>query len=295
LKQESILRRVIAILLIAFGLRFAHAQNQPPASTAPASGASTEDLQKATQNPVASLISVPFQDNVDENIGPYARDKNTLNIQPVIPSKISAKWNLISRIITPLVYQPYIAPGSPDIRAQQQLGTFGLGDIQPTFYFTPAKPSKLILGAGPALLLPTATDDVLGTGKWCAGPSVVALVQPGKFTLGALATNLWSFAGSDSRPDVNTMTLQYFVNYNMQKGWFLTSAPIINANWNASSGNIWLLPFGGGFGRIFRIGAQPVNGSVSAYYNVVRPDTLPSPTWQLRLQLALLFPRMPKK
>lgn len=280
--------RILIFLLL--GTALAQAQS----STAPNSGASTEDLQKATQNPVSSLISVPFQDNVDENIGPYARDKNTLNIQPVIPSQISAKWNLISRIITPLAYQPYIAPGSPDIMAQQQLGTFGLGDIQPTFYFTPAKPSKLIWGVGPALLLPTATDNVLGTGKWCAGPSVVAVLQPGKFTLGALATNLWSFAGSDTRAGVNAMTLQYFVNYNMQKGWFLTSAPIINANWNAGSGNIWLVPFGGGFGRIFRIGAQPVNGSVSAYYNVVRPDTLPSPTWQLRLQLALLFPRMPK-
>jgi hypothetical protein len=144
------------------------------------------------------------------------------------------------------------------------------------------------------LLLPTATDDALGTGKWCAGPAVVALVQPGKFTLGALVSNLWSFAGSSSRADVNTMSLQYFVNYNMQKGWFLTSAPILSANWNASSGNVWLVPLGGGFGRIFKIGSQPVNGSLSAYYNVIRADTLPSPTWQLRLQLALLYPRLPK-
>jgi len=270
------------------------ALGQASPNSTPGPGASTEELQKATQNPVASLISVPFQNNVDENIGPYARDRNTLNIQPVIPTQLSKSWNLIPRIITPLIYQPFVSPGNPDLYAQKHLGTFGLGDIQPTFFFASSKPSKVIWGAGPALLLPTATDDSLGSGKWCIGPSVVALVQPGHFTIGALASNLWSFAGSSDRADVNTLSLQYFVNYNLSKGWFLTSAPILSANWNASSGNVWLVPFGGGFGRIFKIANQPVNGSISAYYNVIRPDTLPSPTWQLRMQLALLYPRIPK-
>ena len=270
------------------------AHGQASATGGSPQGSSTEDLQKATQNPVASLISVPFQNNVDENIGPYARDKNTLNIQPVIPLQLNANWNLIPRIITPVIYQPFISPGNPDINAQQRLGTFGLGDVQPTFFFAPSKPSKIVWGVGPALLLPTATDDTLGAGKWSAGPAVVALVQPGHFTLGALVSNLWSFAGSSDRPDVNTMSLQYFANYNLRGGWFLTSAPILSANWNASSGNVWLVPFGGGIGRIFKIGNQPVNGSISAYYNAVRPDTLPSPTWQLRLQLALLYPKIPK-
>jgi hypothetical protein len=240
------------------------------------------------------LISVPFQNNVDENIGPYARDKNTLNIQPVIPWQINTNWNLIPRIITPVIFQPFISPGNPDINAQEHLGTFGLGDIQPTLFFAPSKPSKIIWGVGPALLLPTATDDALGAGKWSAGPAVVALVQPGHFTLGGLVSNLWSFAGSSDRPGVNTMSLQYFANYNLRNGWFLTSAPIVSANWNASSENVWLVPFGGGIGRIFKIGNQPVNGSISAYYNAIRPHTLPSPTWQLRLQLALLYPRIPK-
>lgn len=272
----------LALFLVPSVFLHGQASQQPPAA-----GSSTEDLQKATQNPVASLISVPFQNNTDYNIGPFARDRNTLNIQPVIPTQLTDSWNLIPRIIVPLAFQPDIS--------QPHLGTFGLGDIQPTFFFAPSKPSKLIWGVGPAFLLPTATDDNLGSGKWCIGPSVVALVQPGKWTLGALASNLWSFAGSSSRADVNSFTLQYFVNYNLPKGWYLTSAPILTANWNASSGNVWLVPFGGGFGRIFKMGFQPVNGSVSFYYNAVRPDTVPSPTWQLRLQLALLFPRAPKK
>jgi hypothetical protein len=147
-------------------------------------------------------------------------------------------------------------------------------------------------GVGPALLLPTATDDNLGSGKWCAGPSVAALVQPRHFTIGALVSNFWSFAGSSSRADVYTMSLQYFLNYNLEQGWFLTGAPILSANWNAGSGKVWLVP-----GRWVwsNSGAWPSarNGSVPAYYNLVRPDTVP-PTRQLRVQLALLFPRMPK-
>jgi hypothetical protein len=287
------MKSALGAVALTLGLTVA-VLGQSSTKTAPGPGASTEELQKATQNPVASLISVPFQNNVDENIGSYARDRNTLNIQPVIPTRINKNWNLIPRIITPLIYQPFVSPGNPDVYAQEHLGTFGLGDIQPTFFFASSKPSKVIWGAGPALLLPTATDDSLGTGKWCIGPSLVALLQPGHFTLGALASNLWSFAGSSSRADVNTMSLQYFINYNLSKGWYLTSAPILSANWNASSGNVWVVPFGGGFGRIFKIGNQPVNGSISAYYNVTRPNTLPSPTWQLRVQLALLYPRIPK-
>jgi hypothetical protein len=200
---------------------------------------------------VASLISVPFQDNTDINIGTYSRNKNTLNIQPVIPTRMSEKWNLINRIITPVIYQPEIS--------QPHLGTFGLGDMQPTFFFSPSKPAKLIWGVGPALLLPTATDDNLGTGKWSVGPGLVALIQPPKWTIGVLVNNLWSFAGPSSRADVNTTTLQYFVNYNLQKGWYLSSDPILTANWNAPSGNVWLVPFGGGIGRIFKAGAQPMN------------------------------------
>ena len=145
------------------------ALGQASSNSAPGRGASTEDLQKATQNPVASLISVPFQNNVDENIGPYARDRNTLNIQPVIPTQINKNWNLIARVITPLVYQPFVAPGHQDLNAQRHLGTFGLGDIQPTFFLASSKPSKVIWGAGPAVLLPTATDDSLGSGKCALG------------------------------------------------------------------------------------------------------------------------------
>ena len=131
--------------------------------------------------------------------------------------------------------------------------------MTPTFFFSPAKPHKVIWGAGPVFVLPTATSKVLGQGKLSMGPSFVALVQPGHWTIGALVNNAWSVAGSGGRTAVNQMTLQYFINYNLKKGWYLTSSPIITANWKASSGNVWVVPFGGGVGRIMKLGFQPVN------------------------------------
>jgi hypothetical protein len=262
---------------------------KPDAAAAPA------DLAKAVQNPVASLISVPLQNFVDYNIGPYARNRDTvLQFQPVIPAQISENWNLITRVIGAFVYQPDFNLADP-VNSQRHYGTFGFGDLSPTFYLSPTRAGKLIWGAGPTFIIPTATDDVLGSGKFSLGPSVVALTQPGNWTLGVLVSNVWSVAGSSSRADVNAMTLQYFVNYNLKKGYFLTSQPIITTNWNATNGNVWLVPVGGGIARIFRLGAQPVNASIQAYYNVKRFDSLPSPTWQLKFQFALLFPKATKK
>jgi hypothetical protein len=262
-------------------------QQQKQEAEKPDTKASAGDLAKATQNPVASLVSVPLQNINDFHIGPFQRDRNTILLfQPVIPIQLSENWNLITRTIGALVYQPNIA--------QPQQGTFGLNDINPSFFLSPANPGKVIWGAGPTFLLPTATDNVLGTGKFSIGPAVVVLVQPGKWTLGALVSNLFSVAGPSSRPDVNFMTFQYFVNYNLKKGYYITLQPIITANWNGRSGNVWLVPVGGGIGRIMRLGFQPVNVNIQAYGNVKRPDNLPSHTWQLRFQIAFLYPKKPK-
>jgi hypothetical protein len=262
-------------------------QQQKQEAEKPDTKASAGDLAKATQNPVASLISVPVANVTDFNIAPFDRDRNTvIQVQPVIPISLGQNWNLITRTIGALVYQPTVS--------QPSQGTFGLNDINPSFFLSPANPGKLIWGAGPTFLIPTASDNVLGTGKLCMGPAIVALVQPGKWTLGVLVNNLWSVAGPSDRADVNSMTLQYFVNYNLKKGYYITLQPIINANWNAPSGNVWLVPFGGGIGRIMRSGFQPVNVTVQAYGNAKRPDNFPSPTWQLKFQIAFLYPKKPK-
>ncbi|RKH40236.1 neuromedin U, partial [Corallococcus llansteffanensis] len=207
-----------------------------------------------------------------------------LNIQPVVPLSLTLDWNLIARVILPVVYQPDAAVESG--------GTFGLGDTSATFFMAPRKPGFLIWGVGPALLLPTATADVLGTGKWGVGPSVVLLVQPTPLSVGVLANNVWSVFGSGDRPAVNQLLLQYFLTYNLPQGWYVTSAPILTANWKAT-GDKWVIPFGAGAGKVFTVAGQALNGSVSAYYNVVRPEG--SADWQLRVQLAFLFPEGKKK
>jgi len=244
---------------------------------------SDEDLQKAVQNPVADLISVPFQNNINYQIGPYDRASDTLNIQPVIPAGLSERWMLVARIIVPVIYQPDTAAAEG--------GSSGLGDANPTFFLAPAKPGKLVWGVGPSFLLPTATQRATGAGKWCAGGSVVVLAQPSPWTFGVLASNVWSFAGPADRADVSLLTVQYFLNFNLNKAVYLTSSPILTADWKSAGGDRWTVPFGAGIGAIFKVGKQPLNGQVAAYYNVVRPDTPPSAAWQLRLQLAFLFPK----
>jgi hypothetical protein len=282
-------RRILAVALLVATLIAgrAAAQNveQPSAEvTQSAQPAGAEqDLAKAVQNPVSNLVSVPVQENMDFGIGPFGRVRTTTNLQPVYPASITSTWNLIARVILPIVYQP-------DVIAEDG-GTFGLGDTSATFFVSPARPGAVIWGLGPAFLVPSGTADVLGTGKWSAGPSAVVLIQPAPWTVGVLANNVWSFAGNDGRPSVNQFLLQYFVNYNLPTGWFITSSPILTASWEAN-GEQWVVPFGAGIGKVFKIAGQAMNGQVSGFYNAIRPEA--APDWQLRLQLALLFPKTKK-
>jgi hypothetical protein len=258
----------------------------------PAAATNTDALRNAAQNPVASLISVPIQPNFNFGIGPADRTQNVLNIQPVIPLSLTTNWNLIVRWITPIVYQPIPVPQPPG-PAAQTTGVYGLGDMNPTFFVVPKK-SKVIWGVGPTVVLPTATNTTyLGQGKLSMGPGVVALVQPKPWTVGLLTNNVWSVAGHSDRdkPAVNQFLLQYFVNYNMKKGWYLTTSPILTANWRATSG-VWTVPFGGGVGRIMKLGFQPVNISAQFYGNAVYPAG--SSPWGMRLQIVLLFPKLTK-
>jgi len=158
------------------------------------------------------------------------------------------------------------------------------GDALFTGFFSPRKPSKIIWGVGPAILIPTSTDDSLGVGEWGAGPGVVALTIEGRFVYGALLNNVWSFEGN-----FNAMTFQPFVNYNLPSGWYIVSAPLITANWEANGDNTWTVPVGGGMGKILRFGKMPVNCQAQIFYNVETPDG--GPEWQLRIQFQLLFPK----
>jgi hypothetical protein len=235
----------------------------------------TGELAKAAQNPVADLISLPLQNNTNFDWGPDDDTQNVLNIQPVIPFQLSEDWNLITRTILPVISQP--VPGGDD--------EFGLGDTLFTGFFSPRESSGLIWGVGPAVLLPTSTDDALGAGEWGAGPAAVALTMTGPWVVGGLINNVWSFDSGE----VNLMTFQPFVNYNLDGGWYLVTAPIVTANWEADSDERWTVPLGGGFGRTFRAGKLPLNCNLQYYNNVEHPTF--GAEWQLRIQVQMLFPK----
>ena len=264
-------------LILALGL--------PSPSSAQESG----DLAKAAQNPVAAMISLPFQNNTFFGVGPNDDTANVLNIQPVIPFTLG-DWNIINRTILPLIYLPDVTSGLPELPDGVNRGdTFGLGDINHSVYFSPANSGPVIWGVGPSLTLPTATDDNIGSKKWSAGPAAVALAQPGPWVVGGLVRQLWSFAGDGDRQDVSQLLIQPFVNYNMDQGWYLVSSPIVTANWEADSDDTWTVPVGGGFGKIFRIGTQPINAQLQGFYNVEHPQF--GPEWIMRFQLQFLFPK----
>jgi hypothetical protein len=238
-------------------------------------------LAKQAQNPVANLISLPLQSNTNFGTGQGSDTQEILNIQPVWPVSISDGWTMITRTIVPVLSQPGFG---------NQGRTNGLGDVVFTAFFSPKDSGKMTWGVGPAILLPTATDDVLGQEKWGLGPSAVVLTMPGKWVIGSLFSQIWSVAGS-GKQDVSFFTWQYFVNYNITNGWYLTSAPINTANWKASSGsgNRWTIPVGGGGGKLFKVGKRPINTSPQGYYNVAKTDF--GADWQLRIQIQLLFPK----
>src|SRR5262245_44152010 len=225
-------------------------------SAACAQSSRQEDLRVAAQNPIASMISVPFQNNTYFDIGNTNNTANVLNIQPVFPIHLNEDWNLITRPILPVVYQEPFLDGEELQAAEDIFGDdigdnhFGLGDLTPELFFSPSKPTALapdldlVWGVGPIFQLPTATNHLLGTGKWSAGPGAVIFLDAKSLHLtgGLLVFNLWSFAGEDDRADVNAMTLQPFVNLNLDKGWYLTSSPLMTADWEADSNNRWTVP-----------------------------------------------------
>jgi len=270
----------IQMLKVGANYQFGNRVAAVAASAQPGEAHDTEGLAKASQNPIANMISLPFQSNTNFNTGPFNRAQEVFNIQPVVPMPVSPDWNVISRTIVPLMSQP-----SPAVDSS----TNGIGDITQSLFLTPARPGALIWGVGPVFTMPSASAATLGTGKVLMGPTAVALVTPGHWVIGALVNNQWSVGGDPSRKDVNTFLAQVFVNYNMPGGWYLTYSPIITADWKAASSQRWTVPLGVGVGRVFKIDGQAFNAQIAAYYNAVRPDNVAD--WQLRLQLVLLFPK----
>ena len=273
------LSRDVQMIKAGINYKFESGVSADEPAAAGGSAEPSEDLQKQSQNPIADLVSVPFQSNTNFDAGPFNRTQEILNIQPVVPMHLNNDWNVISRTIIPVVSQPDpLSNGS----------TNGIGDITQSLFLSPAHPGDLIWGVGPVFTIPSASDPILGTGEVLFGPTAVFLTTPGHWVLGVLLNNQWSVGGNPLRPAVNTFLAQPFANYNMAHGWYLTTSPILTSNWLAAPGQQWTVPVGGGLGRVFKVGNQPVNAQIAGYYNAVRPTG--TSDWQLRATLAFLFP-----
>jgi hypothetical protein len=267
--QRDPLMSLCCAPLLALAASMAHAED-------------ADQLAKQLSNPIASLISVPFQFNHDEGIGPDGDGSRTLvNVQPVIPVSVGEEWNMISRTILPIVYQDDIGPGTGS--------QFGAGDTMQSLFFSPKSltDSGWTWGVGPVFYLPTASDDLLGADKWGAGPTAVALKQTASgWTYGALVNHIWSFAGDDDRADINNTFLQPFLSKGLGKGRTLSVNLESTYDWNAAQ---WTVPVNVTYSKVTKVGSQlvSVQGGIRSYLR--SPES--AADWGLRFTVTLLYPK----
>ena len=248
----------------------------------PAEGNQAVKLAKQLANPVAALISLPFQLNYDTNIGPEDKgDRLTLNIQPVIPISLSEDWNLISRTILPVIWQEDIFPGAGN--------QSGISDVVQSLFLSPQAPTSggWIWGAGPVFLFPTGTDDLLTTDKWGVGPTAVALRQQGPWTYGGLVNHIWSVAGPSARSDVNATFLQPFLGYTTKTAITITALTESTYDWEAEE---WAVPLILVANKVTSLGGQMFSFGGGVRYWAASADNGPE-GWGARLVFTLMFPK----
>lgn len=255
----------------------------PAFSAEPASGSdSSAELAKKLANPVSSLISMPLQFNYDENIGSQDDgERITLNIQPVVPMGLNAEWNLISRTILPIIDQSDIFPGAGS--------QSGIGDITQSLFFSPKAPTPggVLWGVGPVLLIPTASDDLLGSGKWGAGPTLVAVKQSGHWTYGALLNHIWSVGGERERAQISSTFLQPFLSYSTPKAVTYTVNIEGTYDWESSETGI---PLNASMSKVMKIGSLHASIGGSLRYWLDSTPTGPEGLG-LRFTFTMVFPR----
>ncbi|MBW1749709.1 MAG: neuromedin U [Deltaproteobacteria bacterium] len=239
-------------------------------------------LAKKAQNPIANMRSFKFQNNTNLGLGPDDSTQNMLNLMPILPFKLTDDILVITRTILPVVSQPDFLTPIGEGRVD------GIGDASFQAFFSPMQ-SDVTWGVGPSFLIPTASDDSLGSEKWGAGISAILLDTPGRWVYGGIVSNVWSTGGTGEK-DVNLLTLQYFINYNFDHGWYVMTSPIITADWEADSDHRWTVPIGLGFGKLFKVGSQNMTAQVSGYSNIITPDDYGA-EWQVRAMLMFMFPK----
>jgi hypothetical protein len=259
---------IVATTIVSLALHSAFAQEK-----------SDDELVKELANPISSLISVPFQNNFEFNLGPNNDGfKYTLNFQPVIPFSLTKDWNVIIRTIVPIIDQSdVIAPNTSQ---------GGLSDTTQSFFFSPKKPvAGMIIGAGPVFLYPSATDDLLGSEKWGAGPTIVLLKQEGPWTVGLLFNHIWSFAGDDHRNYVSSTFLQPFIAYATKTKTTFTLNTESTYDWHNEQ---WTVPINLLVSQLIKIGKQPVQLGLGAKLYAEGPSG--APEWGIRFVVTPLFP-----
>ena len=261
-------------------------KDEPEVRLAPDGSSESESasaLAKKLQNPIGDLYSFPFQSNTNFQAGPHQGTQEILNVQPVIPIHLNQDWTVITRTILPLVWQPDLSPAH----------TVPFGTAPTTFsaFLAPAAPTNgWLWGVGPVVQIPTISSATLGSNVWGGGATGVVVYMKGPIVAGILANNVWSFGGTTGRggTSYNQFLAQPFGNYNFGGGWYVGTSPIITSNWLVSGDKAWTLPIGANAGRVIKIGGKlPVNLSIGAYYNALRPQY--GSTWQWRTQVTFIF------
>lgn len=266
-----------ALALVATYAVSGRAQTGQQAATDPAAAAA---LAKQLSNPVASLVSIPFQLNWDEGLGTSEQGRRfVMNFQPVLPFKVNDDWNLIARVITPVIAQPVLFDGGEP--------AFGMGDILFSAFLSPAQ-GALVWGVGPVIGLPVTSDPRIGSGKYTLGPTAVVLKQLGPWTVGGLANHVWSVGGDDGRKDVNQTFLQPFVAYG-KAGWTFSVNSESLGNWEAASGEEWTIPVNIMLSKVVQLGTRPISVQAGPRFYVETPTG--GPDWGFRAALTLIFPR----
>jgi hypothetical protein len=277
--MKRTIRRAILVGVLGLTVGPVTVNAQPAGASPPASPDQQADLARKLANPISDLVSVPFQFNWEQNVGPNDETRFVLNVQPVIPFSISRDWNMITRVIVPLVSQPPLFDGGAPAS--------GVSDIVTSFFFSP-KAGGLIWGVGPVVSLPSTSAPTLGTGKWSVGPTVVVLKQAGSWTVGALWNQVWSFAGNAERNDVNQMFLQPFLAYQATRTVTLTIQSETSANWEVDEDR-WTVPINVLVSKLSTFGVFPASYQLGVGGYPKRPAI--GPSWKIRGAIVILLPR----
>jgi hypothetical protein len=273
MRGTTMTRALVVLITVLLPVVSRGQQSAPPA------GGGNEDLAKKLSNPISDLVSVPFQFNWEQGVGPDDQTRFVLNVQPVMPFTLNEHWNLIARVIVPMVNQPPLFEGGAPAS--------GVSDILTSFFFSPSK-GGITWGVGPVISLPSTTVPTLGTEKWSAGPTAVVLKQSGPWTYGMLWNQIWSFAGNDERSDVSQMFLQPFVAYNTKSLWTFTLQSEMTANWKAEEKR-WTVPVNVLVAKLSSFGPFPASYQFGIGAFAASPEV--GPSWKIRSAIVLLLPR----